>query len=177
MLHHNNHCNQARNPQINKKLICHLSFDEHLLCKHLFIYHSSPNNLTCNSHLPEQASRHRCQALGHSHPFFALAGSAQSQILYSEGFTSVTPPPAGWASNNSLRLEPPVGSRVSQQPLTHSAARLPLFILVPISTMLPAPTSSATGCSCPMTLTNGDVFTFYTRVPTGGGQFPTGCRF
>ena len=23
-----------------------------------------------------------------------------------------------------------------------------------------------------VTLTNGDVFTFYTRVPTGGGQFP-----
>ncbi|MFN8246893.1 MAG: choice-of-anchor J domain-containing protein [Ferruginibacter sp.] len=105
--------------------------------------------------------------------FFALAGSAQSQILYSEGFTSVTPLPAGWASQNNSS---PAGTTSWFQGVTTTFNAFS----GPATSYIGANFNNVAGANVisnwlfmpNVTLTNGDVFTFYTRVPTGGGQFP-----
>lgn len=97
-----------------------------------------------------------------------------SQELYNEGFNVVTPLPAGWAFQNNSS---PIGTTNWEQgditvfPANSGPADSYIFGNYTnvddnggtISNWLFNPV---------VTLTNGDIFTFYTRVPTGGGAFP-----
>ncbi len=101
------------------------------------------------------------------------AKTAQAQVLYSEGWNVVSPLPAGWASQ---QLSSPIGAlgwfqgNAAVFPAQTGAATAYLAAnfnntgsIGTISNWMFAPT---------VNMTNGDLFTFWTRVATGGGVFP-----
>ena len=106
--------------------------------------------------------------------FLSLNFTSKSQVLFSEGFVTMVPLPAGWAQQN---LSIPVGTAPNW--FQGNAAVFPAQN---------GPTTSYAGCNFNsiagsgtisnwlftpgVTLKNGDVFTFYTRVGTGSGVFP-----
>lgn len=102
-----------------------------------------------------------------------VSNSSRAQVLYSEDFATVVPLPAGWASQN---LSSPVGSTGWFQ---GNAAVFPAQSGATTS-YIGANFNNTTGDNTisnwlfmpNVTLKNGDIFTFWTRVPTGGAAFP-----
>jgi subtilisin-like proprotein convertase family protein len=103
----------------------------------------------------------------------SLANVSKSQVLFSEGFNTVVPLPAGWSTQNNSS---PVGGLSWFQgnagvfPAQSGAATAYIAVnfnsgggLATISNWLITPN---------VTMTDGDEFTFWTRCPTGGGVFP-----
>lgn len=104
--------------------------------------------------------------------FVSFNLTSKSQIVFSEGFTTVVP--AGWAQQN---LSTPVGTNpgwaqgiVAVFPAQNGATNS--YAFANFQNVAGAATISNWLFAPNVTLTNGDIFTFYTRAATGGGVFP-----
>lgn len=105
--------------------------------------------------------------------FMAISFQSRSQVLYSEDFATVVPLPAGWAQQN---LSLPVGTSnwfqgntavfTAQNGATNS------YIGANFNNISGAGTISNWLFMPNVTMRNGDIFTFWTRIATGGGAFP-----
>jgi len=98
----------------------------------------------------------------------SYTGNINSQVLYSEGFTTVAPLPAGWASQN---LSSPVGTSAWFQGNTAvfnaQAGAATSYIGANFNNTAGVGTISNWLFMPTVSLKDGDIFTFYTRIPTG----------
>ena len=104
--------------------------------------------------------------------FLSLSKTSNSQVLYSEGFTDITVLP-GWANQN---LSSPVGStgwfQGNSGVFPSQAGAATAYIGANFNNTTGANTISNWLFMPNISIKNGDQFTFYTRVPTGGAAFP-----
>ena len=98
--------------------------------------------------------------------------SLKAQIYISEGFTTMVPLPTGWAQQN---LSTPIGTTAWFQ----GTAAFPAFS-GPATSYAAVNFNSVAGANPinnwlftpTVPIANGNIFTFYSRILTGGGQFP-----
>ncbi|MGB5030110.1 MAG: choice-of-anchor J domain-containing protein, partial [Chitinophagaceae bacterium] len=104
--------------------------------------------------------------------FLSLSKISTAQVLYSEGFTDITALP-GWANQN---LSSPVGStgwfQGNSGVFPSQAGAATAYIGANFNNTTGANTISNWLFMPNISIKNGDQFTFYTRVPTGGAAFP-----
>ncbi|HQZ75388.1 MAG TPA: choice-of-anchor J domain-containing protein [Chitinophagaceae bacterium] len=104
--------------------------------------------------------------------FLSLSKTSTAQVLYSEGFTDITVLP-GWANQN---LSSPVGStgwfQGNSGVFPSQAGAATAYIGANFNNTTGANTISNWLFMPNISIKNGDQFTFYTRVPTGGATFP-----
>ncbi len=104
--------------------------------------------------------------------FLSLSKTSTAQVLYSEGFTDITVLP-GWANQN---LSSPVGStgwfQGNSGVFPSQAGAATAYIGANFNNTTGANTISNWLFMPNISIKNGDQFTFYTRVPTGGAAFP-----
>ena len=106
--------------------------------------------------------------------FVSFNLTSKSQVLFNEDFVTMVPLPAGWAQQN---LSTPVGTNPPwfQGNTAVFAAQngaATSYAACNFNSVAGAATISNWLFTPNVTLTNGDIFTFYTRAATGGGVFP-----